>query len=106
MIKKFNLSYGGYAIVQLTNSDDNGLISSTKVRGEVREKLIKAKKSDLIINSNKNENSLEDLAAKNRLEINEASSLKQVNEIIANLYSKGKPVLLLGYELGKAQTLS
>ena len=32
--------------------------------------------------------------------------VKQVNEIIANLYSKGKPVLLLGYELGKAQTLS
>ena len=31
MIKKFNLSYGGYAIVQLTNSDDNGLISSTRL---------------------------------------------------------------------------
>ena len=29
-----------------------------------------------------------------------------VVKIIANLYSKGKPVLLLGYELGKAQTLS
>jgi len=29
--------------------------------------------------------------------------VKQVNEIIANLYSKGKPVLLLGYELGKAR---
>ena len=32
--------------------------------------------------------------------------VKQVNEIIANLYSKGRPVILLGYELGKAQTLS
>ena len=31
---------------------------------------------------------------------------KQVNEIISELYSKGKPVILLGYELGKAQTLS
>lgn len=29
-----------------------------------------------------------------------------VNEIISNLYSKGKPVLLLGYQLGKAQTIS
>ena len=93
MIKKFNLSYGGYAIVQLTNSDDNGLISSTKVRGEVREKLIKAKKSDLIINSNKNENSLEGLAAKNRLEINEASSLNQVNEIIVGA---GREPYILG----------
>ena len=31
---------------------------------------------------------------------------KTVNEIISELYSKGKPVILLGYQLGKAQTLS
>ena len=31
---------------------------------------------------------------------------KIVNEIISSLYSKGKPVLLLGYELGKSQTIS
>jgi putative mRNA 3-end processing factor len=30
--------------------------------------------------------------------------VKQVNEIVSSLYSKGKPVLLLGYELGKSQT--
>ena len=32
--------------------------------------------------------------------------LQQVNEIISDLYSRGKPVILLGYELGKSQTLS
>jgi putative mRNA 3-end processing factor len=32
--------------------------------------------------------------------------IKQVNETIAEMYHKGKPVLLLGYQLGKAQTLS
>ena len=32
--------------------------------------------------------------------------VQQVNEIISELYSRGKPVLLLGYELGKSQTLS
>ena len=32
--------------------------------------------------------------------------VQQVNEIISDLYSKGKPVLLLGYELGKSQTIS
>ena len=32
--------------------------------------------------------------------------VKQVNEIISNLYSKGKSILLLGYELGKSQTIS
>ena len=30
----------------------------------------------------------------------------QVNEIISELYSKGRPVILLGYQLGKAQTIS
>ena len=33
-------------------------------------------------------------------------TVKKVNEIISDLYSKGKPVILLGYELGKAQVLS
>lgn len=31
---------------------------------------------------------------------------KRTNEIISDMYHKGKPVLLLGYQLGKAQTLS
>jgi len=31
---------------------------------------------------------------------------KQVNGIVSELYSKGKPVILMGYPLGKAQTLS
>ena len=31
---------------------------------------------------------------------------RKVNEIISDLYSKGKPVILLGYQLGKAQTIS
>lgn len=33
-------------------------------------------------------------------------TVKKVNGIIAEMYSKGKPVILHGYELGKAQTLS
>jgi len=35
-----------------------------------------------------------------------SDTVKQVNQIISDLYSRGKPVLLLGYELGKAQTIS
>ena len=35
-----------------------------------------------------------------------AETVKRVNEIISELYAKGKPVILLGYELGKAQILS
>ena len=30
----------------------------------------------------------------------------KVNEIISDMWSKGKPVILLGYQLGKAQTIS
>jgi putative mRNA 3-end processing factor len=33
-------------------------------------------------------------------------TIKKVNEIISELYHKGKPILLMGYQLGKAQTLS
>ena len=33
-------------------------------------------------------------------------TVKKVNELISELYNRGKPVLLLGYQLGKAQTLS
>lgn len=37
---------------------------------------------------------------------NVAETIKKVNGIISDMYSKGKPVILLGYELGKAQILS
>jgi len=33
-------------------------------------------------------------------------TLKKVNGMISEIYSKGRPVILLGYELGKAQILS
>jgi len=33
-------------------------------------------------------------------------TISQVNDIISSLYSKGLPVVLLGYQLGKAQTIS
>ncbi|MHA7646933.1 MBL fold metallo-hydrolase [Nitrosopumilus sp. S4] len=32
--------------------------------------------------------------------------LKQVNELVSELYSKGIPVILMGYQLGKAQTIT
>ena len=32
--------------------------------------------------------------------------LKQVNELISTLYGKGIPVILMGYQLGKAQTIT
>jgi putative mRNA 3-end processing factor len=35
-----------------------------------------------------------------------AETLKEVNELISGLFSKGIPVILLGYSLGKAQILS
>ncbi|MDE1724867.1 MAG: exonuclease [Thaumarchaeota archaeon] len=35
-----------------------------------------------------------------------SDTVKRVNEIISEFYGRGKPVILLGYELGKAQILS
>ncbi|MGQ0606786.1 MAG: exonuclease [Candidatus Nitrosotenuis sp.] len=33
-------------------------------------------------------------------------TIRRVNELISELYHKGKPILLMGYQLGKAQTIS
>lgn len=33
-------------------------------------------------------------------------TVKRVNELVSELYHKGKPVILMGYQLGKAQTIS
>ena len=93
MIKRFNLSFGGYAIVKLIKAEENGLISSNEVRKQVYELLVKNKKASLIIKTNDQKSSLEDFAAKNSTEIREASAITQVNEI---LVGAGKEPYVIG----------
>ena len=76
-IKRFNLSYGGYAIVQVTDSRSEGLASAKEVAAEVTQIILKEKKAKKIFEDNSNETSLEDLAASNATEIVNALAVNQ-----------------------------
>lgn len=76
-IKRFNLSYGGYAIVQVTDSRPEGLASAKEVAAEVTQIILKEKKAKKIFEDNSNETSLEDLAASNATEIVNALAVNQ-----------------------------
>ncbi len=104
MVKKFNLSFGGYAIVKLSKIDDEGLISSKDIKEEVRNILINEKKAKLILNSNRNL-SIVELAAKNKIEIIDASSITQSNQ---TLVGAGKEPYVIGSAFGlkKGETSS
>ena len=76
-IKRFNLSYGGYAVVQVTSAREKGLASPKEVFSEVTKAILKEKKAKQIIADNKSAASLEDLAAKNGLEVVNALAVNQ-----------------------------
>ena len=76
-IKRFNLSYGGYAVVQVTAAREKGLAAPEEVLSEVTQAILKEKKAAQIIANNKAISSLEDLAAKNGLEVVNALAVNQ-----------------------------
>ena len=76
-IKRFNLSYGGYAIVQVIDSRPEGLASAKEVAAEVTQIILKEKKAKKIFEDNSNETTLEDLAASNATEIVNALAVNQ-----------------------------
>lgn len=92
-IKRFNLSYGGYAIVKLTNQKDKGLASVEEVRAEVSELIRNEKKAAMIIKASKGVSSLEDLAASNSVEVVSALA---VNQKSATLVGAGKEPYVVG----------
>ncbi len=75
-IKRFNLSYGGYAVVQVTAAREKGLAAPREVLPEVTRAILKDKKAKQIMADNK-AGSLEDLAAKNGLEVVNALAVNQ-----------------------------
>ena len=76
-IKRFNLSYGGYAVVQVTAAREKGLAAPQEVLPEVTRAILKEKKAKQIIAENKDASSLEDLAAKNGVEVVSALAVNQ-----------------------------
>jgi peptidyl-prolyl cis-trans isomerase D len=92
-IKRFNLSYGGYAIVRLTKIKEKGLADVDDVRSEVTKILKNKKKAAMIIKENSGNNSLEDLAASNSLEVVSALA---VNQKSATLVGAGNEPYVVG----------
>ena len=76
-IKRFNLSFGGYAIVQLVEKKPMGIADPADVYDEVAEKVRQEKKAKMIIAENSNADSLESLAAKYGVEVVNALAVNQ-----------------------------
>ena len=76
-IKRFNLSYGGYAIVQVTAARPEGLATAKEVAADVTQAILREKKTKKILEENSGEATLEDLAAKNGVEVVNALAVNQ-----------------------------
>ena len=81
--KRFDLSSGGYVIVQLTEKIEEGLMSPGLASLSVLPILKNKKKAKIIIDNNKKFKSLEELASSNELEIINVSALNQSTPIVA-----------------------
>ena len=94
-IKRFDLSFGGYVVVKIDDIIDKGIADINEVRDEIRLKLLNKKKADLIIKDNSKIKTLEQFAAKNKLEIINANAINQKSGTIVG--SGNEP-----YIVGKA----
>ena len=81
--KRFDLSSGGYVIVQLTEKNEDGLMSPGLASINVLPILKNKKKAKIIIDKNRKYKSLEEIASNNNLEINNVSALNQLTPIVA-----------------------
>ena len=81
--KRFDLSSGGYVIVQLTEKNEDGLMSPGLASINVLPILKNKKKAKIIIDKNRKYKSLEEISSNNNLEINNVSALNQSTPIVA-----------------------
>ena len=102
MVKRFNLSFGGYAIVKVIEINEDGLVSSNEVRSSVRTKLINQKKSNYILNSEGN-SKIKDIAAKYNLEIIDASLVSRFDQILVGAGNEPN-VIGVAFSLDKNET--
>ena len=102
MVKRFNLSFGGYAIVKVIEINEDGLVSSNEVRSSVRTKLINQKKSNYILNSEGN-SKIQDIAAKFNLEIIDASLVSRFDQILVGAGNEPN-VIGVAFSLDKNET--
>jgi peptidyl-prolyl cis-trans isomerase D len=84
-IKRFSISNGGYAVVQLTSKLKEGLTNIDEVGSQIREILKKDKKAELIIEQFKDKITLETLAELEDISIETASVINQKNPSIVGV---------------------
>ena len=104
--KRFDLAGGGYVIVQLTDKNEEGLMSPGLASLTVLPILKNKKKAKIIIDSNKNYTTLEEIASNNGLEIQNVSALNQSTPIVAQAGFEPKIIgTAFGLEVGGISSL-
>ena len=96
-IKRFDLSFGGYVVVKLKNINDKGVRDLNEVREEITREILNNKKANLIVKENSNFNTLEEFAAKNKLEIITANAINQKSGTIVG---SGEEPFIVGKAFG------
>ena len=81
--KRFDLSKGGFVIVQINDKQDKGLMPARLATLTVLPILKNQKKAKIIISENKKFTTLEELSTSNNLEIINVSALNQITPVVS-----------------------
>ena len=104
--KRFDLSQGGFVIVQINDKQDKGLMPAKLATLTVTPILKNQKKAEIIISENKKYTTLEDLSASNNLEIINVSALNQITPVVSQAGFEPKLVgTAFGLEIGQTSNL-
>ena len=104
--KRFDLSQGGFVIVQINDKQDKGLMPARLATLTVTPILKNQKKAEIIISENKKYTTLEDLSASNNLEIINVSALNQITPVVSQAGFEPKLVgAAFGLEVGQTSNL-
>ena len=104
--KRFDLSQGGFVIVQINDKQDKGLMPARLATLTVTPILKNQKKAEMIISENKKYTTLEDLSASNNLEIINVSALNQITPVVSQAGFEPKLVgAAFGLEIGETSKL-
>ena len=104
--KRFDLSQGGFVIVQINDKQDKGLMPARLAKLTVTPILKNQKKAEIIISENKKYTTLEELSASNNLEIINVSALNQITPVVSQAGFEPKLVgTAFGLEIGQTSNL-
>ena len=104
--KRFDLSKGGFVIVQIKDKQEEGLMPADLASLTVLPILKNKKKAEKIIANNKNFKNLDDLSKNNNLEIVNVSALNQMTPIVSQAGFEPKVIgSAFGLEVGQVSQL-